>query len=86
VDVTKYIEKGKLSLIVKAGASKNKIVGWDNEKKALRVEINAKAESGKANLEIVKFFSKLVKTKVSIIIGKTGKRKVLAVNSPALFL
>ena len=72
------MEKGKIfKIIVKANSAKNEIVKFDKERKAYRVNIKEKAEDNKANIEIIKFFSKLLKKKVKIIKGLKSKEKVL---------
>ena len=67
----------KVKILVKTNSPKTEIVGWDNEKKALRVNVHAEPEKGKANREIIKFFSKLTKKKVKIASGLTSKQKLL---------
>jgi uncharacterized protein (TIGR00251 family) len=67
-------------IIVKPNSSKNKILGFDKAKNAYRVRIHAKPEDNKANIEIVKFFSKLLKKKVRIIKGLKGREKVIKVG------
>ena len=64
-----------LRILVKANAAKTEIVGWEGN--VLKVAVKAPAEKNKANIEIIKFFSKLTKKQVKIISGKTSKRKVL---------
>lgn len=68
---------GSVNIIVKANSAKNEIKEYDSEKKAYRVNIKAKAEGGKANLELVKFLSKVSGKKVEILKGKSSKNKVL---------
>jgi len=63
-----------LEIVVKAGSSKNSINFKD---KVCRVTIKEKAENNKANIEIVKYFSKLVGRRVKIIKGLKSKRKVI---------
>ena len=70
--------KGSVNLIVKAGCSKNEIVGYNAQKNAFRVNIKARAEGGKANLELIKFLSKESGKKVKILKGKTSKNEVLS--------
>ncbi len=73
-------EDGFLRIVVKANASKDEILGWDDSKKALRISIKAAAEKGKANKEIVKFLSKILKKKVSIVSGFKSRQKLLKVE------
>ena len=72
------MEKGKIfKIIVKANSAKNEIVKFDDGRGAYRVNIKEKAENNKANIEIMKFFSRLLKKKVKIIKGLKSKEKVL---------
>lgn len=77
MNILEYFKNDKLNINVKANSSKNEIINWDNEKKRLNVKIKAPAEDNKANIEILKFFSKLLKKKVKIISGFTSKKKIL---------
>ncbi len=45
---------GKIKLIIKPNSKKNEIIGLDKEKGAYRINIKAKAESNKANTELIK--------------------------------
>lgn len=77
MNINDYIVGNKLNIAVKANSPKTKIVGYDNSKKAVKVNVKAQPEKGKANAEIIKFFSRLTKKKVGIVAGKTSKIKVL---------
>ena len=66
-------------IIVKPNSPKNKIVCFDKSRQVYRVEIKAKPEAGKANIEIIKLFSRLTKKKVRIVKGLTSKEKVLKI-------
>lgn len=74
------ISKEFLRIIVKPNSAKNEIVKFDKEKQAYRVNIKEKAEKNKANKEIVKFFSKLLKKKVRIMKGLKSREKILKVE------
>lgn len=76
-----YFKNKRLTIVVKPNSPKNKIIKWDSEKKVLIVEIKALAEKNKANIEIVKFFSKLLKKKVKIVSGFNSKKKVLQLSN-----
>ncbi|MBU0757213.1 MAG: YggU family protein [Nanoarchaeota archaeon] len=73
----KHIENTRLKILVKPNASKNRIIGWDDKRQALKIEIKAKPENNMANIEIIKFFSKTLKKNVEIVSGRTSKTKVL---------
>ena len=59
------ITQNPFKIIVKPNAPKNKVLGYNKEKKAYKVEINAKPNNNKANIEIIKYFSKLLKQQYS---------------------
>lgn len=73
------IKESKFKVIVKPNSKKNEILGYDENKKAYRVAIKAKAEQGKANLELIKFLSKTLKKHVMIVKGFKNKEKLLEV-------
>ncbi|QQG38620.1 MAG: YggU family protein [Candidatus Woesearchaeota archaeon] len=77
MDITNIKGISTLKILVKPNSKENKIIAYDKERELYKVNIKAPAESGKANLEIIKFFSKLTKKKVSIISGLSSKRKIL---------
>ncbi|AJF61052.1 TPA: YggU family protein [Candidatus Woesearchaeota archaeon] len=74
-----YIKNSRLTIIVKPNSSKNEITGYDREREAIKVNIKAAAEDNKANIEVIKFFSKLTKKKVRIVLGLTGKKKIIEI-------
>ena len=53
--------KENIAIIVKPNSSKNELIGFDKDKNAYKVNIKASPENNKANIEIIKFFSKLSK-------------------------
>jgi len=71
------IEGNVFNLIVKVNASKTEITGYDKERNAIKMNVKAIPEKGKANAEIVKFLSKLLKRKVEIIAGTKSNKKVI---------
>ena len=77
IDISKYIIDDRLTISVKPNSSKNEITCFDDDKKILKVNIRAPAENNKANIEVIKFFSKLTKKEVKIMSGFTAKKKVL---------
>ncbi len=64
-------------IIVKPNSPKNKIIKFDTAKQAYKVNIKEKAEKGKANKEIIRFFSKMLKKDIKIIKGLKSKEKIL---------
>ncbi len=73
-----YVHDGKLAIIVRPNARDNEITGYDEARQALKVNIKAAPEENKANMEIMKFFSRLSKKRVNIVSGHTGKKKIIA--------
>jgi uncharacterized protein (TIGR00251 family) len=80
MDISKYIHNNHLLIIVKPNSPKTEILKWDEEKKALRVNIKAKPEDNEANIAIIKFFSKLLKKKVIIKSGLRNREKLLELS------
>ncbi len=78
--VLDYVKNNHLAILVKPNSPKTQIIGWDNDKKALRVNIHAKPEDNEANIEVVKFFSKLLKKKVTIKSGLKNRLKILYIQ------
>ncbi|MBW2989569.1 DUF167 domain-containing protein [Candidatus Woesearchaeota archaeon] len=64
-------------IIVRANSPKNEVLGYDREKGAYRVNIKAKPQDNKANVEIIRFFSRTLKKKVSIVKGIKSREKIL---------
>jgi len=77
MNLDKYIENKRLTIIVRPNSQKNRIARYDIERDALRVDIKARPKDNKANIEVIKFFSRLTKKKVKIVSGATSKKKVL---------
>lgn len=77
--ISDYVENKRLRVIIKAGSHENKVLGFDEKKKALRIAIKEPADKNKANKELVKFLSKELGKKVLIKTGSTSKEKVLEV-------
>ena len=81
LDISKYIFNNHLMIRAKPNSPKTEIIAWDDEKKLLRVNVHAKPENNEANIEIVKYFSKLLKKKVVIKSGLRSKEKLLQIIS-----
>lgn len=79
-DVEDYIYAKRLKIIVKPNSPKTEIKGWDKGKEALKVNVKAEPEKGKANKEVIKLFTKLLKKKVAITHGLVSKQKVLRIS------
>jgi uncharacterized protein len=68
-------EKGRITLRIRTNAPKTQIISYEDN--ILRVDVKALPEEGKANKEIIRFFSKLLKKKIEISSGKTSKTKII---------
>ena len=71
------IKEKSFKIIVKPNSPKNKILSYDKNKQAYKVNIKAKPEDNKANIEIIKFFSKILKKRIKIVKGLKSKVKVI---------
>lgn len=77
MQLSDYINNNTLLIRVRTNAPKSLIKEWDPDRKILKVDIQAPPEKGKANLEIVKLFTKLTKKNVKIVSGLKSKTKLL---------
>ena len=77
VAISSFIAHNSITIIAHPNARKNEILAWDNERQLLLVAIAAPAENNKANIEVIKLFSRLSHKSVKIIRGLTSKKKVL---------
>lgn len=78
MEIENFISNNKLKIIVKPNSSKTEITGFEKDK--IKVNVKAPADKNKANLEIIKFFSKLLKKKIIIKSGLTSKEKTLEIK------
>jgi uncharacterized protein (TIGR00251 family) len=81
MNINQFIKNNSLKIIVKPNSPKNEIISWDNEKQALRIAIKAKPENNQANIEIIKFFKKLLKKNISIIHGLKSREKIIKIEN-----
>ena len=73
------MEETKFKVIVRTKSTDNEIVGYDEAKKAYKINLKAKPVECKANKELIKFLSKELKKKVRIISGFRSKEKILEI-------
>ena len=76
-ELADYIKQGKLSVKVKANASKTRITAYEP---VLCVDVAAPPEQHKANIELLKFFQRELKKPVKLLVGATSKRKVFKIG------
>lgn len=71
-----------LRIYVIAGMSKNELIGEFGDPIRLKMKINAIAEDGKANKEIINFLAKslkITKSEIEFIRGETSRNKDLKI-------
>jgi len=73
------IKENPFKIIVKPNSNKNEVIGYDGERGAYRVNIKAKPEDNKANIEVIKFLSRLLNKQVRIVKGFRSRSKLIDV-------
>jgi len=71
---------GKVKILVKPNSKKDELLGFDEKTQAWKVAIAAPPEDNKANIAVIKFFTRLTKKKVTIVTGLTSKQKLLLIQ------
>lgn len=71
------LNKGAISVLAKPNAKKSEVIGFDKSRQAWRVAIAARAEDNEANIELIRFLSKIAKKRVKIASGLTSKQKIV---------
>ena len=74
MNLSPYIHNNLLSLKVIPNAKRTELKEENNQ---LKLYVHALPEKNKANKEVIKFFSKLLKKRVEIKSGLTSKEKLL---------
>jgi hypothetical protein len=80
MDIKDYIHDGLLNILVKPNSPKTEIIGYNSATDSLKVNVHARPEDNKANIELIKFFARLLKKKVTIKTGLTSKQKILKIG------
>jgi len=70
--------KFPIEVKVRAGKPKTRIVSCEDG--VFLLDVAAKAEDNKANIEIIKFFSRLAGERVKIVKGLRSKKKVIDIT------
>jgi uncharacterized protein (TIGR00251 family) len=71
------IKERVFKAIIKPNSRDNEITGFDKDRKAYLVKIKARPEDNKANIELVKFLSKVLGKRVKIKSGFKSREKVI---------
>lgn len=79
MEIKDYIKNNRIKVIVKTNSPKTEVVGFDEDRSALKLNVNAIPENNKANIEIIKFFKKHLKKQVRIMSGFKSKEKVIGI-------
>jgi uncharacterized protein (TIGR00251 family) len=77
MEIEKYIINRTLRVIVKPNSSNTEIVGWDENKKMLRIAVAAVPDKNKANAELLKFIRKETGKKCELVRGPKSREKVV---------
>lgn len=79
MDIHDYIINNRLHIIVKPNAKKTEILSFDPLTKIVKIAVAAPADKDKANKELLKFVSRILKKKVSFVTGLRNKEKILEI-------
>ena len=78
IKISNYIKDNKIHVLVKPNSPKTEITGIKDN--ILKLNVKAKPEKGLANKEIIKFFTKLLKKKITIAKGLKRREKILKIE------
>ena len=78
--INKHIKNNILNIIAKPNSPKTEIIGWDENKKALRIAVAAVPDKDKANAELLKFLKKETGSKCQIISGAKSREKKIKLS------
>ncbi|MFH0978784.1 MAG: DUF167 domain-containing protein [Candidatus Woesearchaeota archaeon] len=69
------LKSGKVKVVIRPKAVNTSIVSYNGE--SYKMDVKAAPVKGEANIELVKFVSRLVKQRVEIVSGLTSRTKIL---------
>ncbi len=67
----------RATVIVKPNAKKDGLLSFDRATKTYRISLKAQAKDNKANIALVRFFSRVLKKRARIISGLKSREKVV---------
>ena len=73
-------QEGRITVLIKPNAPKNEIMSYSEAEDYFKIAVAAPPKDNKANLELVRFLSKLLGKPVRIKSGHTSKRKTLVIG------
>jgi len=79
-DLKDYISDNRLHVAVRPNSKKTEIVGFDDEKGLVKINLKAPPEKGKANLELVRFLTRELKKKITVVSGLRSKSKTIRIG------
>ena len=65
-------------VVIKPNSKSNEFLGFDKKKNTYLVKIKARPENNKANIEIIKFLSKILGKRVKIKSGLKSREKIIS--------
>ena len=77
--LSQLMGSNKFKVIVKPNSKENKIIDFNKDSNTYKIQIKAKPEDNKANIELIKFLSKELKKKVRITSGFKSKEKIVEI-------
>ena len=71
------IEGSAFKVIIKPNSQNNEVVEFNKDKEAYLIKIKARAEDNKANIELIRFLSKMLGKKIKIKSGLKSRIKAI---------
>lgn len=72
--------KDHIDIAVRTNCKKTKITEYDKEKDTFKMDVSAEPEKGKANQEIIRFFTRMTKKEVKMTKGMKSRKKTIKIN------
>ena len=79
MDILPYAQNGVLRVLVKPNKMRSMVEGYDAMQKALIIHIAAPPDKDKANRELIRFLSKMLKKRVEIVKGMRSRDKFVKI-------
>ncbi|MBW2971706.1 DUF167 domain-containing protein [Candidatus Woesearchaeota archaeon] len=77
MDISKHITNNTLKVIAKPNSPKTEVIGYDENKQALRIAVAAVPDKDKANTELLKFLKRQTGRKCELISGARAREKTI---------
>ncbi len=77
MNISDYLKNNILKVVVKPNAPKTQIIGWDDNKQALRIAVAAVPDKDKANTELLKFLKRQTGKRCEIKAGAKSRDKLI---------